>query len=188
MTAWSELITQLMLGTQGSPAPSGDFAGATPEQALLKQLALSGQKRRAGFVASNVKTLPQADPAPPETMPVCSHQAIWWLHTVLDKPQTRELAYDWFIHIKKRGKRVPLGTVAYLLDFAKRDPKWASYVLPVIGARGKWLIEKSDFYPKMRDELWLEANRSPLKPTEIHPNAKGLLQIHQQMMEVLARE
>jgi hypothetical protein len=178
-----------MLGTQGSAAPTGDFAPFTPEQALMKQLALGGQTRRAGFVAKSVKTMPVIDPAPPETQPACSQKAMDWLFLVANNGSTRELAFDWFILIQGRGKRVPLKSLATVLDFSNRHPTWVPYIAPVIGARGRWLVEKTNVYPNLQQEnLWRKTGRPELRPTEINSNYTKILELHTQMMEELARE
>jgi hypothetical protein len=189
MTQSSELLNQLMLGTQGSAAPSGDFAHFTPEQALLKQLALWGHTRRAGFVAKTAKSMPQIDPAPAETHSPCSLRAIDWLQLVESKASTRELAFDWFIFIKGRGKRVPLISLSYVLELSNRYSEWTPYIAPVIGERGKWIVQKTEFYPRLRQqELWLEAERPVLNPTKIDPKDANILEMHTRMMEELARE
>ncbi len=189
MTPWSELLSQLMLGTHGSNAPTGDFTDFTPEQALLKQLALGGLTRRAGFMAKAVKALPKLDPAPAEVQAACSQQAMEWLSLVESNASTRELALDWFIFIHSRGKRVPLHSLTYVLELSNRHSSWAPYIVPVIGARGRWIVEKTDYYPHLQNkELWQQTDQPALKPTEIKSAHKNILEMHTRMMEELARE
>jgi hypothetical protein len=66
MNTWAELTDQAMLGTQGTPAPTEEWAAYTAEQVLLKQLALVGAARRAGLVAQAVRSMPVIDTAPLE--------------------------------------------------------------------------------------------------------------------------
>jgi hypothetical protein len=189
MKPWSELLTQMMLGTQNANMPAGEFAGLAPEQALLKQLGLAGAYRRAGYVARAAKSLPEANPAPPERLPACSLNAVDWLRRVEGYSYTQALALDWFLFMHGRGKRVPHSALPYLLELSNRHATWGPYIVPVLGERGRWMVERSDAYPHLRlPELWMEGELPPLNKAEFDPNNKMLIDLRNQMMEGLAHE
>jgi hypothetical protein len=185
---WIALIDDLIMGTQGSPAPSDEFAGLTPEAALLKRLALAGTARRAGFVAAAVKKIPDSDPAPPEMLRPCSRIAVEWLkHAVHMEKSCRTFAPIWFMTIAAKRKRVPHNTLPYILGLAARHDDLAPYIVPVLGERGRWIVERSESYASLKQaELW-EREQTPLAVPEI-PKYPHWIEFHEQMMEGLAHE
>lgn len=189
MTTWAELIDQVMLGTRGAAMPSGEWEGNTPEQALLKQFALAGAARRAGLVTQAVRTMPTIDPAPPENRPACSAIALEWLKKVERINYARELIRDWCLFIARRQKRVPHTALPYVLNIATTQAQWAPYLMPLVGERGRWLIDRNEAYAALRQlELWSGELASELKPAEIAEDNKILLELRSQMMEGLVHE
>lgn len=184
MKPWSELLDSFMLGTRDSAA-----ADLPPERELLQQLALVGAYRRAGYAASTVRTLPEIDPAPPEMLPACSLNAAEWLTRVSGHAYSRELSLDWFLFMHQHGRRMPHTVLPYVLKLATQHPSWAPYIAPVLGARGRWMVERSDTYPMLQaPDLWDGSERPPLNAAEIDPKNTALLELRQQMMEGLAYE
>ena len=189
MKHWLELLDTLMLGTRDSAATAQTDEGVSPEQMLLRQLALAGTFRRAGYIAKPVKTPLKIDPAPPETLPACSLKSIDWLQRVAGNAFTRELAFDWFLFMRAHGKRVPHAALPYILNLAVQHKTWPPYIVPLLGERGRWMVERSTSYAVLQQpELWQDSERAALKAAEIDPENKMLTELHAQMMEGLAHE
>jgi hypothetical protein len=189
MTTWAELIDQAMLGTQDTSITTGEWVGHTPEQALLKQFALIGTARRAGLMAQPVRSMPTIDPAPPESLSLCSALALEWLKKVERATFARELIRDWCLVMIERRKRVPHTALPYVLNLANTQSQWVPYLLPLIGERGRWLIDRSESYGALRQgELWSGRVSLELKPAEIPDDNKILIDLRSQMMEGLAHE
>jgi hypothetical protein len=189
MNTWSELVDQAMLGTQGTPAPTGEWASYSPEQVLLKQIALVGAARRAGLVTQAVRSMPVIDPAPSESLLPCSAFAIDWLKKLDRTAYARELIRDWCLFIIKRRKRVPHTALPYVLTLSTAQPQWAPYLLPLVGERGRWLVDRTEAYVVLRQsELWSGEAALDLKPAEIAEDNNILITLRNQMMEGLAHE
>lgn len=189
MSTWSELTDQAMLGAQDNQTTSEEWAGHTPEQALLKQIALVGAARRAGFMPQAVRSMPTIDPAPPERLLPCSTLALDWLKKVERTPYARELIRDWCLVICERRKRVPHTALPYVLNLANTQPQWVPYLLPLVGERGLWLIDRTDSYGALRQtELWSGRVSLELEPANIADDNKMLIDLRSQMIEGLAYE
>ncbi len=189
MSTWTELIDQAMLGTQDIPMTTGEWAGHTPEEALLKQFALVGTARRAGLMAQAVRSMPAIDPAPPESLLPCSALALDWLKKVERAAYARELIRDWCLVMIERRKRVPHTALPYVLNLANTQPQWVPYLLPLVGERGRWLIDRTETYVALRQtELWSGEAFLELKPADIADDNKMLIELRSQMMEGLAHE
>lgn len=189
MKHWQELLDTFMLGTRDIVATAQTDDSISSEQMLLKQLALTGTFRRAGYTAKSSKTPLKLDPAPPETLPACSIKAIDWLQRVAGSAYTRELALDWFLFMRKHGKRVPHTALPYVLTLAAQHKTWAPYIVPVLGERGRWMVSRSTSYAALQQpELWQASEHAALKAAEIDPENKMLTELHTQMMEGLAHE
>ncbi|MBA3868505.1 MAG: hypothetical protein H0X30_05075 [Anaerolineae bacterium] len=189
MNTWAELTDQVMLGTQGTSTSSYEWAAFTPEQALLKQLALVGAARRAGLIAQAVRSMPFIDPAPSEMLLPCSMFALDWLKKIDRASYARELIRDWCLFILERQKRVPHIALPYVLNLAATQSQWAPYLLPLVGERGRWLIDRNEAYLALRQtELWSVETALELKPAEIADDNKILITLRSQMMEGLAHE
>jgi uncharacterized protein DUF5691 len=189
MNTWSELMDQAMVGTQNAPMPFGERASYSPEQVLLKQIALVGAVRRAGLVTQAVRSIPTIDPAPPEKLFPCSAFALDWLKKVDRTTYARELIRDWCLFIIKRRKRVPHTALPYVLNLAATQQQWTPYLLPLVGERGRWLIDRNEAYVTLRQaELWSDEGALDLKPAEIAEDNMILITLRNQMMEGLAHE
>jgi hypothetical protein len=189
MKRWEELLDQVLLGTQGAPPPSGEFAGQPSEAALLKALALAGAARRAGYIAQTSSTSPEIDPAPPETQPACSQLALDWFQQVAEHAYTRVLVRDWALLLIRRGKRLPHPALPRLLAFCTRNSDYVPYIVPLLGERGRWVIMRSDGFVKLRQtELWSEDTHKLLKPSEIESTNPMLFDLRKQLLEALAHE
>lgn len=191
MRSWPELIDTLMLGTRES-LPPGDSRNS-PEHVLLSDIALAYACRRAGFAESRAKTLPEIDPAPPETLPACSLAAVESLHRITAAPYTRELARDWFLYIRARGKRVPHTALPFVLSLATQFPDFAPYVVPVLGARGRWIVERTKAYEALlQPTLWNADAGADLRGAALPEDNAWLSATYQitrdEMMKGLAHE
>jgi hypothetical protein len=186
---WNELLDQALLGTSGTP-PAGDiWTGHTPEQALLKQLMLQAVMRRAGYQAQSVRTLPTADPAPPEVLAPCSGLALDWLKQVERTSWTHELIRDWCLHIMQRRKRIPHAALPHVLHLATKQPQWAPYLLTLVGERGRWLIARTEAYESLRQaDLWNGERMPELHPAQIEDTNTMLINLRKDLMEGLAHE
>jgi hypothetical protein len=189
VTRWPELVDSLILGTQ-----FGTLAGGTvaPELELLRNLALAGASRRAGYVPHAVKSMPEIDPAPTETLPACSLAAVDALRRVLDQAYTQDLARDWFLYIRGRGKRVPHVALSYVLHLTVQFTGYEPYVVPVLGARGRWMVERMPAFASLRQpELWENAS-AELPGAELNTEYEWIRDLMTQardlMMEALAHE
>ncbi|MBC7811053.1 MAG: hypothetical protein H7175_07905 [Burkholderiales bacterium] len=190
MYNWHELMDDLIMGTQGSAAPHDEFPGLTAEAALLKQMALAGAARRAGFVAASVKKMPnvEIEPAPPETLRACSRYAISWLKraNAFDKTH-RVFTPIWFLTIAAKHRRVLHPALPYVMGLTMGHSELAPYIVPVLGARGRWLVERSEGHAVLKQaELWT-GDQAPLMRPEI-PKYPNWIEFHEQMMEGLADE
>lgn len=189
MKTWAELMDQAMLGTQGTPVTLEKEPSYSAEQVLLKQIALVGAARRAGLVTQAVRSLPVIDPAPQEKLFPCSNFALDWLKKVDRTSYARELIRDWCLFIIKRRKRVPHTALPYVLNLAATQQQWAPYLLPLVGERGRWLIEHNEAYAALRQaEIWSDKVTLELKSAEIAEDNKILINLRNQMMEGIAHE
>ena len=189
MNTWAELMDQAMLGTQGLPAPTGEWAAYKAEQVLLKQLALVGAGRRAGLVTQAVRSMPVIDPAPPESLLPCSAFAMDWLKKLDRTAYARELIRNWCLFLIKRRKRIPHTALPYVLNLATTQAQWTPYLLPLVGERGHWLIDRTEAYAALRQtELWSGDASLDLKPAEIAEDNNILITLRNQMMEGLSHE
>lgn len=190
MVNWSQAVDDALLGARGMDAPDGDYAGCTAEQALLKRLALAGAARRAGFVASTVKKLPEADPAPPETQPTCSMRAVDMLFRFSQAGFLGEpLVCEWFLIIARKGKRVPHSALPQLFALSEQIGHLAPFFVHVLGARGRWLLAPTKSFLTLQRALEHPIPLDQLQIPEI-PNAlkQQYPELRQRLVEGLANE
>src|SRR5690242_18567954 len=173
MNNWAELIDQAMLGTQDISITTGEWAGHTPEQALLKQLALVGTARRAGLMAQSVRSMPTIDPAPSESLSRCSALALDWLKKLEQTAYAHELIRDWCLVMIERRKRVPHTALPYVLNLANTHAQWVPYLLPLVGERGRWLIDRTESFVALRQAEFRSGDFSlELRPADIAADNK----------------
>jgi hypothetical protein len=112
-----------------------------------------------------------------------------WLKKLERTSYAHELIRDWCLLIVKRQKRVPHAALPYVLNLASNQQKWIPYLLPLVGERGHWLIDRTESYAALRQpELWSGEMTLDLKPAEIAEDNKILITLRSQMMEGLAHE
>ncbi|MGY4900813.1 DUF5691 domain-containing protein [Streptomyces sp. 900116325] len=147
-TAWEELVTSALLGTDRRPLPAG--AGPGPIT-LLDEAALHTVRRRAGLRPATAATRPgtaPADPRPP--LPPAARRRLAQL--LADRsapsggggrrgtaPDLTELIPQWLAAADRRGFRAPASLLPPLLDAARARTDLRPQALAFAGPRGLWL-------------------------------------------------
>ncbi|MFB6710005.1 DUF5691 domain-containing protein [Streptomyces sp. NPDC056333] len=147
-TAWEELVTSALLGTDRRPLPAG--AGPGPI-ALLDEAALHTVRRRAGLRPATAAARPgpaPADPRPP--LPPAARRRLAQL--LADRsapsggggrrgaaPDLTELIPQWLAAADRRGFRAPASLLPPLLDAARARTDLRPQALAFAGPRGLWL-------------------------------------------------
>lgn len=143
MNTWSELVSTALLDTERrapvAPAPL-EVERASPEEQLLARAAAITVYRRAG--ARPRTGFRPLEPAPAETLPLCSEAAAVRLATILGGEFAGVLD-EWLALARARGLRAPPELVPALLAAgrARRED-----VLAVAGERGRWLARVDDMW------------------------------------------
>jgi hypothetical protein len=163
MSAWPDLVTASLIGTErtvvpatripglpagDAPGQAGAFNQAEPDQVelardpaalLLDQAALLTVARRAGRPADEAEPLPAAGPDP---RPAVSPAAGERLARILGGEHPDLLA-EWLRAAAARGLRAPAQLLPALLDRGRRaapaDPGLRLLVAAAGGARARWL-------------------------------------------------
>lgn len=147
-TAWEELVTSALLGTDRRPLPAG--AGPGPIT-LLDEAALHTVRRRAGLRPATAAARPgtaPADPRPP--LPPAARRRLAQL--LADRsassggggrrgtaPDLTELIPQWLAAADRRGFRAPASLLPPLLDAARARTDLRPQALAFAGPRGLWL-------------------------------------------------
>jgi hypothetical protein len=167
MTAWSDLLSSALVGTDRRPAPDCPLpgidlpAGDRGPGRLLDAAAAATVARRAGLVPERVAAVPPA--APGETAPCVPQAAARRLRTLLASPSlaspssaSREhgLLAEWLGLARKRALRVPGSLLPDLFAVAERRPYLRPLVAAVGGHRARWL---ADLRP---DWAWVRFERA----------------------------
>ncbi|WP_405753603.1 DUF5691 domain-containing protein [Streptomyces sp. NBC_01411] len=143
-TAWQELVTSALLGTDRRPAP-------TEGVPLLDAAALHTVRRRAGLLPAAAAALPS--PAPDDPRPEPPEPAGRRLAQLLaDRsgppgsggrrgaaPDLTELLPQWLAAALRHGYRAPASQLDALLDAARARTDLRPQALVFAGARGLWL-------------------------------------------------
>lgn len=143
-TAWDELVTAALLGTDRRPAQAG-------ASALLDAAALHTVRRRAGLLPAFTAVRPA--PAPADPRPEPPEQARRRLAQLLaDRsgppgsggrrgaaPDLTELLPQWLGAALRHGYRAPDSQLGALLDAARARTDLRPQALEFAGARGLWL-------------------------------------------------
>ncbi|WP_371790988.1 DUF5691 domain-containing protein [Streptomyces sp. NBC_01471] len=143
-TAWEELVTSALLGTDRRPAPAGDLP-------LLDAAALHTVRRRAGLLPAAAAVPPS--PAPDDPRPEPPEPARRRLAQLLaDRsgppgsggrrgaaPDLTELLPQWLAAALRHGYRAPASQLDALLDAARARTDLRPQALAFAGARGLWL-------------------------------------------------
>ena len=153
MTAWDELVSTALVGTERRPVPAVTVAGvvaaaphATPAHGglahaedpaalLLDRAALLAVQRRAGRVAGRAAPLPLA---PAERTPPARPAAARRLVRLLAGDH-HEVLPEWLDAAAAHGVRAPADLLPDLLAFGRRDRSLRAAIAAVAGRRGRWL-------------------------------------------------
>ncbi len=148
MSAWQDLVTASLIGTERAPVPAvripGLPAGAEPAAEdsaaiLLDRAAMAAAARRAGRLADRAEPLPAAEP---DGRPAVSPAARGHLVRMLSGEHP-DLLTEWLTAVTARGLRPPAQSLPALLDRARRaaaaDPGLRRLVTEAGGSRARWL-------------------------------------------------
>jgi hypothetical protein len=163
---WGELVSTALLGTaRREPTASAplEIVRETAEEQLLARAAATAVYRRAG---ARPRPGPRPlEPAPPETLPLCSPGAALRLAAILGGDFGAVLD-EWLALARARGVRVPEELLPALLAAGRgREDE----VLSVAGERGRWLarLDERWGWAAGDNEAWetgsLEARRTWLR-------------------------
>ncbi|MBE0696194.1 MAG: hypothetical protein IH586_04660, partial [Anaerolineaceae bacterium] len=174
-TAWQEISTAALLGTQRKPfqAPSlpGELGEVLKTNAgrhsgnsaaiLLRTAAVSVLHRRAGKLPP-ASALPYIIPCPLDERPQCSSQAGYCLEMILNSGRAPVLA-EWIELANRRGMRLREEHLESLLNQQKMIFPLRAAILPVLGERGRWLAaqnpEWDTFVYYTEERIWHEGQR-----------------------------
>jgi hypothetical protein len=149
---WIDLVTTATLGTERRapawPQPAGQLGAllsqvgpADREGALLSAAAIVSLYRRAARLPqpSDTPALPAADQ---DDLPACPPGALQHLAALLDGAQ-RGLLPEWLAALAQSGRRVPAAYLPALLELGCGQPALHAQIVPVLGARGRWLATQN---------------------------------------------
>ncbi|MEU2335198.1 DUF5691 domain-containing protein [Streptomyces sp. NPDC013172] len=149
MTAWEDLVTTALLGTDRLPAVTGGPGREAPV-ALLAEAAVATVRRRAGLRPAPAAR--RLEPAPEDPRPALPAAAARRLTMLLsDRPGTgtggrrgtspdlMELLPQWLAAAHARGFAAPPGTLPALLDAARGRTDLRPAALAFAGPRALWL-------------------------------------------------
>ena len=109
-------------------------AGADAERRLLLAAGAAAVYRLAGYVAAAADEPPV--PAPDESLPACSPAAALLLRLVVVGPH-EDLLPEALDRLRRADLRLPFELLP--LALGRREPELRAALLPVLGARGRWL-------------------------------------------------
>jgi Family of unknown function (DUF5691) len=140
VTAWDELVSTALVGTERRQVPEVAVAGVAAGDddaaaVLLDRAALLVAERRAGWVARRAEPLPAA---PAERAPAASPAAARRLARLLDADHA-ELLSEWLSVAAARGVRAPAALLPDLLQRGRGDRALRAAIAAVAGERGIWL-------------------------------------------------
>ena len=144
MSAWRDLVTASLIGTERAVVPAVAIPGlppvdddpGDPAAALLDRAALLTAARRAGRQPDHAEPLPACEPDP---RPAVSRAAGIRLTRMLGGEHADLLA-EWLAAVVNRGLRLPAQSLPALLDRARRaDPGLRGLIIEAGGPRARWL-------------------------------------------------
>jgi hypothetical protein len=147
MSAWQDLVTASLIGTERAAvpviptpgAPPGAGAPDDPAALLLDRAALLTAARRGGRQPGRVEPAAAAEP---ETAPAVSQAAGRRLARMLGGEHA-DLLTEWLAAVAGRGRRVPARLLPALLHHARRgmpaDSGLRRLVAAAGGSRARWL-------------------------------------------------
>ncbi len=147
------LVSAALVGTARQPNPA--LATGTPLDGLLSALPETSIERQVLLVAglwaayrdagrTAQEAPPAPEPAPPETLPVCSPGAAALLRRMLDREGSRLLP-EALERLRRAGRILPPELLAAALGTQSSEVRAA--LVPVLSERGRWL---SRFNPAWR--------------------------------------
>ena len=161
----ADLVAAVQVGTRkASPARATEFALEGVERTVLLELGALGLARRAGATPHAATPLPEA---PPETRRV-AHAAAGLLAEAFAASSERFLV-EWATKAAERGLVALPSALVDLLAFGKKHP---GVVVPILGARGRWLAGTMgiDLVPEVPEDV-----RATLRESydELGPKERG---------------
>ncbi|MEV6259743.1 DUF5691 domain-containing protein [Streptomyces sp. NPDC051784] len=159
-TAWDDLVTSALLGTDRRPPRAGGPAAGPAE--LLATAAVHTVRRRAALRPGAPEAEPPvpapADPRPP--LPAAARRRLTQLLAGRSSPPSggrrgtapdlTELLPQWLASASAHGYRAPAELLPPLLDAARARTDLRPHILPFAGPRGLWL---AGFNPEWRFAL-----------------------------------
>jgi hypothetical protein len=146
-----QLQQLLKIGTAragGAPLPStADLTALLPasdaqESRLWLSLGAIDLWERSGFVpASAMPGQAQRAPAPSDTTPRAPARAAALLARLEHVPHAAALLAEWLRLLQRHGGHLPVHILPKLLGTATGKPALRAQLLPVLGARGRWLAQ-----------------------------------------------
>jgi hypothetical protein len=158
MSAWEDVVTTGLIGTDRRPVPNELPAswGAEIDQAVDPAHAVLSLAARHRVVIRAGGLLPSCPPgagAPPNKEPIASRAAHEILARLLSLAQV-DLLNLWLVAAAARGKRVAAGYWTPLAMVALRTPQLDRTALAkALGERGVWFIEQNPQWARLAKSL-----------------------------------
>jgi hypothetical protein len=151
MDLWNDIVTTAALGTERRAfVPSADeqlgallarIDPAEHEGALLAAAAAVALYRRAGRLPASA-TWPAAPECVLDDMPACTPHAERRLATMLEGTN-RALLPEWLAALAAAQRHAPHALLPELLELGRTHADLRAAILPVMGARGRWLAAQN---------------------------------------------
>lgn len=180
---WQELVKTALIGTERSTLSAdlqshlqsqGIDITADAPQVLLQSAAMYAQLRKAGFVLQNlIGNLPQ--PALVSEENSCSRISIRHFGQILEGTYKKILPEFIFI-AAQANKILPPEYLPLFFQNCQRNKKLWHTALPVIGNRGRWLLQQNPAWKRLFDQMQ-DAKIEPLTEAEIYPVLENKFQI-----------
>ncbi len=147
MSAWKDLVTSSLLGTEKSgaatplPAALGEVLGSVeklnPEAQLLTRAGALALWRQAGWKPVRGEVVVYS-PSPPESLPLINPTSIAHLRAMLGG-HCVEILPEWLGEVARLGKRVPPEELPSLLEWARQNRARRPLAVSAGGERVRWL-------------------------------------------------
>ena len=147
MSAWKDLVTASLLGTEKSgaatplPAALGEVLGSlgklNPEAQFLTRAGALALWRQAGWKPIRDEAAVHS-PSPPENLPLINPTSIAHLRALLDG-HCAEVLPEWLGEVARLGKRVPPEWLPALLEWARQNRARRPLAVSACGERVRWL-------------------------------------------------
>ncbi|MBE7217951.1 MAG: hypothetical protein INR64_05725 [Caulobacteraceae bacterium] len=170
MSAWKDLVTAALLGTEkGGVAPTlpaaldevlGPADALEREARFLTRAGAVALWRRAGWKPAQADAT-AGSPAPPEANPFVSSTGAGHLQALLGGLHAEALP-EWLGEAARRGRRLPPEALPALLEWARQNRAHRPLALAAGGARLRWLADQNPAWNFAADdspEHWETGNR-----------------------------